>query len=122
MTSVRKCRPKLIRQGLFTVRHISEFVQKNRIDHLANKSDCINTIEILDLEQVCLHSSCKHFWAKKNLVKSLLISTLDKVIYYIETFYRAQQNFSSLRKIGWRSAEKNLPVFFQHARSISRFL
>jgi hypothetical protein len=25
------------------------------------------------------------FWAKK-LVKSLLISTLDKVIYYIETF------------------------------------
>jgi hypothetical protein len=26
------------------------------------------------------------FWAKKNLVKSLLISTLDKVIYYIGTF------------------------------------
>jgi hypothetical protein len=26
------------------------------------------------------------FWEKKNLVKSLLISTLDKVIYYIGTF------------------------------------
>jgi hypothetical protein len=26
------------------------------------------------------------FWAKKTLVKSLLISTLDKVIYYIGTF------------------------------------
>jgi hypothetical protein len=25
------------------------------------------------------------FWAKKNLVKSLLISTPDKVIYYIGT-------------------------------------
>jgi hypothetical protein len=26
------------------------------------------------------------FWAKKTLVKGLLISTLDKVIYYIGTF------------------------------------
>jgi hypothetical protein len=26
------------------------------------------------------------FWANKNLVKSLLISTLDKIIYYIGTF------------------------------------
>jgi hypothetical protein len=26
------------------------------------------------------------FWAKETLVKSLLISTLDKVIYYIGTF------------------------------------
>jgi hypothetical protein len=26
------------------------------------------------------------FWAKQNLVKSLLISSLDKVIYYNETF------------------------------------
>jgi hypothetical protein len=26
------------------------------------------------------------FWLKKNLVKSLLISTLDKVIYYNGTF------------------------------------
>jgi hypothetical protein len=26
------------------------------------------------------------FWVKKTLVKSLLISTLDKVIYYIGTF------------------------------------
>jgi hypothetical protein len=26
------------------------------------------------------------FWAKKNLVKILLVSTLDKVIYYTRTF------------------------------------
>jgi hypothetical protein len=43
------------------------------------------TIEILDLEQVYWHRSCKHFGEKK-LVKSLLISTIDKVIYYIGTF------------------------------------
>jgi hypothetical protein len=29
----------------------------------------------------------------------------------MEHFYRAQQNLSSLHKIGWRSAEKKLPVF-----------
>jgi hypothetical protein len=40
------------------------------------------TIEILVLERVSLRWSCKHFW-QKNLVKSLLISTLDKVIYYL---------------------------------------
>jgi hypothetical protein len=28
------------------------------------------------------------FWAKKTLVKSLLISALDKVIYYIGTFFQ----------------------------------
>jgi hypothetical protein len=28
------------------------------------------------------------FWAKKNLVKRLLISIQDKVIYYIGTFLR----------------------------------
>jgi hypothetical protein len=72
---------------------------------------CISTIEILDLEQVCWHRSGKHF-GQKNLVKSLLISTLDKVIYYIGTFYRAQQNLSSLHKIGWRSAEKKFARFF----------
>jgi hypothetical protein len=30
----------------------------------------------------------------------------------MEHFYRAQQNLSSLHKIGWKPAEKNLPVFF----------
>jgi hypothetical protein len=43
------------------------------------------TIEILVLEQVCLRWFSKHFWQKK-LVKRLLISTLDKVIYYKGTF------------------------------------
>jgi hypothetical protein len=40
----------------------------------------------------------------------------------MEYFYKAQQNLSSLHKIGRRPAEKNWPVFFQHARSWSRFL
>jgi hypothetical protein len=48
------------------------------------------------------------FWAKETLVKSLLISTLDKVIYYIGTIFLQ----SSLHKIGWRPAEKNSPIFF----------
>jgi hypothetical protein len=30
----------------------------------------------------------------------------------MEHFYRAQQNLSSLHEIGWRPAEKTLPVFF----------
>jgi hypothetical protein len=53
------------------------------------------------------------FWAK-NLVKSLLISTLDKVIYNIGTFLQGSTKplFTSLHKIGWRAAEKNSPVFF----------
>jgi hypothetical protein len=38
----------------------------------------------------------------KNLVKRLLISTLDKVIYYKGTFFRK----SFQHKIGWRPAEK----------------
>jgi hypothetical protein len=52
------------------------------------------------------------FWAKK-LIKSLLISTLDKVIYYIGTFLQGSTKpIASLHKIGWRPAEKNLPIFF----------
>jgi hypothetical protein len=46
---------------------------------------CRKYIEILVLEGACLSCSCKHL-GRKNLVKSLLISTLDKVIYYIGTF------------------------------------
>jgi hypothetical protein len=50
------------------------------------------------------------FWAK-NPCKKSADSTLDMVIYYIGTFYRAQQNLSLLHKIGRRSAEKNSPFF-----------
>jgi hypothetical protein len=46
------------------------------------------------------------FWAKKNFVKSLLISTLDKAINYIGTFLQGSKILSLLHKIGWRSAEK----------------
>jgi hypothetical protein len=52
------------------------------------------------------------FLGKEHLVKNWLISTLDKVIYYKGTFYRAQQNLSLLHKIGWRPAEKKFAVFF----------
>jgi hypothetical protein len=55
---------------------------------------------------------------KKNLVKSLLISTLDKVIHYIGTFLLGSKNISLLHKIGWRSAEK-ISHFFEHASSRS---
>jgi hypothetical protein len=55
----------------------------------------------------------------KNLVKSMMISTLDKVIYYKGTFYRAQWNLSLQYKIGWRPAEKNCR-FFQHASSSTK--
>jgi hypothetical protein len=48
------------------------------------------------------------FWAKKNLVKSLLISTLDKVIYYKGNIFTGL-NKTSLHKIGWRPAEKIRP-------------
>jgi hypothetical protein len=50
------------------------------------------------------------FLAKKPS-RSLLISTLDKIIYYKGTFYRAQQNLSLQHKIGWRPAEKKSPLF-----------
>jgi hypothetical protein len=43
-------------------------------------SNAVQLIEILVLEQVCLRWSSKHFWLKK-LVKSLLISNLNMVIY-----------------------------------------
>jgi hypothetical protein len=45
----------------------------------------VATIEFLVLEQGCLRRSSQYFLAK-NLVKSLLISTLDKVIYYKGAF------------------------------------
>jgi hypothetical protein len=46
------------------------------------------------------------FWAKKTLVKSLLISALDKV-----GNLQHWNIFTGLNKIGWRPAEKNSPVF-----------
>jgi hypothetical protein len=52
-------------------------------DHYAAPPGLV--IEIFVLEQICLRWSCKYF-ARKSIVKSLLISILDKVIYYIRTF------------------------------------
>jgi hypothetical protein len=49
-------------------------------------SGSVELIEILVLERVCLHWPRKYFWRKKTLVKSPLISTLDKVIYYKGAF------------------------------------
>jgi hypothetical protein len=48
------------------------------------------------------------FFRKEHLVKNRLISTLDKVIYFKRTIFCGLQNLSSLHKIGWKSAEKNL--------------
>jgi hypothetical protein len=45
-------------------------------------------IEILVLEQVCWHRSCKYFFGEEHLVKNGLISTLDKVIYFKGTIFQ----------------------------------
>jgi hypothetical protein len=58
----------------------------------------VGLIEILVLERVSL---VQQIFLAKNLVKSLLISTLDK-----DHFYRAQQNLSVQQRVGWRPAEK----------------
>jgi hypothetical protein len=53
------------------------------------------------------------FWAKKILIKSLLISALDKVFYCIGTFSQGLIKplcTYKINKIGFRSAEK-LPFF-----------
>jgi hypothetical protein len=53
------------------------------------------------------------FWAKKILVKSLLISTLDKVIYYIGTFLQGSTKplFTSQNRVETRR-KKIRPFFF----------
>jgi hypothetical protein len=61
------------------------------------------------------------FLAEKALVKSLLISTLDKVITTKEHFYRTQQNLPLQHKIGWRLAEKII-LFINIHLLVLRFL
>jgi hypothetical protein len=54
------------------------------------------------------------FWEKKTLVKILLISTLNNVIYcplFHWNIFTGLNKTSSLHKIGWRPAEK-IPSFF----------
>jgi hypothetical protein len=46
----------------------------------------VEPIEILVLRRVCLRCYSKHFGRIKTLVKILLVSTLDRVIYYKGTF------------------------------------
>jgi hypothetical protein len=62
-------------------------------------------------------SKFTNIFDEKNLVKSLLISTLDKVIYYKGIFYGAQQNLSVPHKIGWKPAEKKFALFQQASSS-----
>jgi hypothetical protein len=67
-------------------------------------------IEILILEWVSLRWSSKPFW-QKNLVKSLLISTLDKVIYYKGTFLQGstKPHFTIQKRL--ETSWKNCPFF-----------
>jgi hypothetical protein len=60
------------------------------------------------------------FWAKKNLVKSLLIFTLDKVIYNIGTFLQGstKPRFTTQNRL--EISCKKIRPFFQHARSRSK--
>jgi hypothetical protein len=52
------------------------------------------------------------FWAKKNLVKSLLISTLDNIIYYIGTFLQdsIKPLFASQNRV--ETSWKKFGIFF----------
>jgi hypothetical protein len=63
------------------------------------------------------------FWAKKNLVLCLLISTLDKVIYYIGTFLQGSTKplFTSQNRVETRPAEKNNPRVFFNVRVLEVF-
>jgi hypothetical protein len=48
------------------------------------------------------------FLGQEHFLKTWLISTLEKAIYFKGTiFFRGLQNLYPLHKIGWRSAEKN---------------
>jgi hypothetical protein len=61
-------------------------------------------IEILDLEQVCWHRSCKYFWGKKHPRQgNLLQRNIFSAVYKTSLYY--------IHKIGWRPAEKNSPFF-----------
>jgi hypothetical protein len=66
--------------------------------------------------------SSKHFWQKKTIVKSLLISTQDKVIYYKETFYRAQLKPQFTTQNRYETSWKKIcPLaLFQHASSSTK--
>jgi hypothetical protein len=65
-----------------------------------------------------LRWSCKQFWRKK-LVKSLLISTLDKVVYYKGTFLQYSTKPLLTTQNTLEKFEKNFP-FFQHASSSAK--
>jgi hypothetical protein len=81
----------------------------------------IPPIEILVLKRVCLCCSFKRF-GQKTLVKSLLISTLDKVIYYIGTFLQGSTKPLLTSQNRVETSWKKFAHFFQHACSRSRFL
>jgi hypothetical protein len=76
------------------------------------------------LQRACLSCSCKHFGHKKTLVKSLLISTLDKVHNLLHWNIFTELNKTSLHftnkwvETSWTKIARR----FQHACSRSRFL
>jgi hypothetical protein len=76
-------------------------------------------IEILDLEQVYWHRSCKHFGWKNPCKKSADLHPRQGILLH---FYRAQQNLSLLHKIGWRQAEQKFARFFNMRLLDLRFL
>jgi hypothetical protein len=62
------------------------------------------------------------FWVKERLVRNRLISTLDKVIYFKGTVFlwSTKPLFTSQNRV--ETSWKKFEHFFQHARSVSRFL
>jgi hypothetical protein len=51
------------------------------------------------------------FLGKEHLVKNLLISNQDKLINFEGTIFQGSTKPLFTHNIGWRSAEKNSPVF-----------
>jgi hypothetical protein len=85
-----------------------------RFKMVSMSSSIMVTIETLVLQRVPMFALVQQTFLAKNLVKSLLISTLDKVICYKGAFSQDSTKPLLQHKIGCRPAEKKLP-FFQHA-------
>jgi hypothetical protein len=78
------------------------------------------SIEILDLEQVCWHRSCKYFLGKEHLAKNQLISALEKVICIKWTIFLRPSKplFTSQNRV--ETSWKKFARLFQNASSRSK--
>jgi hypothetical protein len=72
----------------------------------------VQTIEILDLEQVCWQRSCKYFGGKNTLEKSADLHPRQGNLLQWNIFTGLNEtSLYYIHKIGWRPAEKKSPIF-----------